>query len=346
VQFDLSFEKVIGRKVNLQISEILKSIDLEGERVLITGAGGSIGSKISLELSRMANCILLLTDRDENRLHTLSLDLIGTALFNTSQFKVLDVRDLQGIELCVNAFQPTTIIHAAALKHLSILENQPREAYLTNVVGTMNMLETATKFGSVKFLNISTDKAANPSSILGKSKWLGELFTSFYRREQYRQYTSVRFGNVFNSRGSVIETFANQLAKNQPITLTDINVKRYFMKIEEASSLSIASVFLNLDEIHLLRMGEPIRLLDVINKLRDLIKSDSPLEIVGLRTGEKIDEDLIAPYELARSTSIKEILALNSNVKFQDLPRLTKEVLTDYDAVRQIDRLIQDTCSD
>lgn len=346
MQFDLSFEDVIGRKVNLQISEILKNIDLDGERVLITGAGGSIGSKISLELSRMANCVLLLTDRDENRLHTLSLDLTGTALFNTSQFKVLDIRDLQGIELCVNAFQPTTIIHAAALKHLSILENQPREAYLTNVVGTVNLLEAATKVAGVKFLNISTDKAANPSSILGKTKWLGELFTSFYRREKNLQYTSVRFGNVFNSRGSVIETFANQLAKNQPITLTDIDVKRYFMKIEEASSLSIASVFLNIDEIHLLKMGEPIKLLDVINSLRDLIKSDSKLEIVGLRNGEKIDEDLIASYELARSTSIKEILALKSKVKFQDFPSLKKEVSTDYDAVLQIERLIKHTCLD
>jgi len=218
------YEDLTGHKAKVSHLDLFGAKALSGERILITGAGGSIGSKIVKAISNYQGSSLLATDRDENRLHTLSLDLIGSALFNSSQFQVMDIKDLQGVKNSISGFKPTMIIHAAALKHLAILEQQPREAYLTNIIGTNNMLSTAYQFKVQKFLNISTDKAANPISVLGKTKYVAELLTSKYRNLGAKNFTSVRFGNVFNSRGSVIETFARQLESNLPVTLTDIDV--------------------------------------------------------------------------------------------------------------------------
>ena len=249
------------------------------------------------------------------------------------------------MQICFAEFQPTIVIHAAALKHLSILENQPREAFLTNVIGTSNLLETATIFGGLRFLNISTDKAVNPTSILGKTKWIGELLTSYYRNTYSNNFTSVRFGNVFNSRGSVIETFLKQISNNQPITLTDRDVSRYFMKIEEAASFSIASVIINHDEIHLLDMGKPIKLIKVIERLKEITGSESKIEIVGIRPGEKLSEDLIATYETVADGPISQIRSINSQIKFKSLPELNREIKDDLDARTEISNLIEIACS-
>ena len=344
MNFDLSYERIIGRTTNLLSSEIKNMLALSEEKVLVTGAGGSIGSKIAKELSNFSNCELLLTDRDENRLHSLSLDLMGTALFNTSHFKVLDIRDRVGIQKSFDNFRPTMVIHAAALKHLSILENQPREAYLTNVIGTYNLIKTSLNFDNTKFLNISTDKAANPTSILGKTKWIGELITSYCRRNGNKNYTSVRFGNVFNSRGSVIETFIRQLMNNQPVTLTDMNVSRYFMKLEEAASLSIASVIMNVDEVHVLNMGEPVKLIDVIQRLKNELNSSSPINIVGLRKGEKLNEELIAEYEIVSENSTNNIMSIKSKKNFRYLPELNHKVSTEIEAINEITKLLSFAC--
>jgi dTDP-glucose 4,6-dehydratase len=337
---EVTYENVIGRKEsNLNVDATLKDF-FSDERILITGAGGSIGSKIASSIAQFSHIEMLATDRDENRLHSLSLEIMGTALFNSSQYQVLDVRDSIGVENMIRDFQPTMIVHAAALKHLAILEKQPREAYLTNFLGTRNLLKSSAKHGVSKFLNISTDKAANPVSVLGKSKHMAEILTADFRRRGFHQYTNVRFGNVFNSQGSVIETFTRQIKLGLPITLTDLEVNRFFMKIEEAANLSLLSSALNEGDVHILDMGEPVKLLDVVNKLIEILDGKSEIVIVGLREGEKIQEELWSSQERAFQTKEKGIKALNLIISDQLPEDYVENPLTDEEALAERDRFI------
>jgi FlaA1/EpsC-like NDP-sugar epimerase len=227
----------------------------------------------------------------------LSLKLTSTALFEGDNFLLLDIRDSAGAQTIAEDYRPTVIIHAAALKHLSVLEKQPREALLTNVYGTLNMLDIAQSVGVKKFVNISTDKAASPVSVLGRSKFLEELLTASYKSNTGRDFTSVRFGNVFGSRGSVIETFVDQIERGMPITVTHAEVKRYFMHADEAAFLTLKSMFVADGDIHLFNMGEPILIVDLIVQLQKLLDGHSNLIFTGLRDGEKLNEDLFGGLE-------------------------------------------------
>jgi len=337
---DITYENVIGKlESNLDLQTILGST-LKSERILITGAGGSIGSKIAASIALFPDLEMLATDRDENRLHSLSLEIMGTALFNSSQYRVLDIRDSTGVDNLISEYKPTMIIHAAALKHLAILEKQPREAYLTNFLGTRNLLRSASQNNVYRFLNISTDKAANPISILGKTKYMAEILTTNFRRNGFNQYTSVRFGNVFNSKGSVIETFTRQIKLGLPVTLTDPEVNRFFMKIEEAANLSLLASALNEGDIHILDMGEPVKLLHIINKLIDILDGKSEIVIVGLRDGEKIQEELWSSQEHILQTKNVSIKALNLVVNGQIPTDYDENPLTDERAVFEINRFM------
>jgi FlaA1/EpsC-like NDP-sugar epimerase len=293
----ISYENVLGREIRtvpFGENEIQK---LRNERILITGAGGSIGSRIALALSKIGGIDFLVTDRDESALHSLSLKLTSTALFEGSDFLLLDIRDPTGAQKVAEEYAPTVIIHAAALKHLSVLEKQPREALLTNVYGTLNMLEIAQRIGVKKFVNISTDKAASPVSVLGRSKFLAELLAANYKINYGLDFRSVRFGNVFGSRGSVIETFVDQIQRGMPITVTHADVKRYFMHADEAAFLTIKSFLLSGGDLFLFDMGESVRIVDLINSLQKLLGSRSNIVYTGLRDGEKLTEDLFDGVE-------------------------------------------------
>ena len=337
---DITYENVMGKlESHLDLQAILGGT-LKSERILITGAGGSIGSKIATSISLFPDLEMLATDRDENRLHSLSLEIMGTALFNSSQYRVLDIRDSTGVDNLINEYKPTMIIHAAALKHLAILEKQPREAYLTNFLGTRNLLRSASQNNVHRFLNISTDKAANPISILGKTKYMAEILTTNFRRNGFNQYTSVRFGNVFNSKGSVIETFTRQIKLGLPVTLTDPEVNRFFMKIEEAANLSLLASALNEGDVHILDMGEPVKLLHIINKLIDILDGKSEIVIVGLREGEKIQEELWSSQEHILQTKNASIKALNLVVNNQIPTDYDENPLTDEKAIIEINRFM------
>ena len=309
--------------------------ELRRERVLITGAGGSIGSRIAIALSKIGGVNFLATDRDESALHSLSLQLTSTALFEGSNFLLLDIRDRVGAQSIADDYRPTVIIHAAALKHLSVLEKQPREALLTNVYGTLNMLEIAQKVGVKKFVNISTDKAASPVSVLGRSKFLAELLTAHYKKSTVIDFVSVRFGNVFGSRGSVIETFVDQIQRGMPVTLTDKEVSRYFMHPDEAAFLTLKSMFVRKGDVHLFDMGSPVLIQDVINRLQEILNGKSSIIYTGLRDGEKLHEDLFAGIEhrkesipgLIESSDHFDSLKLNSGLISESLARLDGELL-------------------
>ncbi len=303
----ITYENVLNRKVRTIPFTPSEISELREERILITGAGGSIGSRIAIALSKIGGVNFLATDRDESALHSLSLKLTSSALFEGNNFLLLDIRDPIGAERIAREFKPTVIIHAAALKHLSVLEKQPREALLTNVYGTLNMLEITQKVGSKKFVNISTDKAASPVSVLGRSKFLAELLTASYKSNTGRDFTSVRFGNVFGSRGSVIETFVDQIERGMPITVTHPDVKRYFMHADEAAFLTLKSMFVTDGDIHLFDMGDPILIVDLIEQLQKLLGGRSNLIFTGLRGGEKLNEDLFGGLE-ERVVSIPNLI--------------------------------------
>jgi FlaA1/EpsC-like NDP-sugar epimerase len=189
-------------------------------------------------------------------------------------------------------------------------------------------------------LNISTDKAANPISILGKTKYMAEILTTNFRRNGFDQYTSVRFGNVFNSKGSVIETFTRQIKLGLPVTLTDPEVNRFFMKIEEAANLSLLASALNEGDIHILDMGEPVKLLDIINKLIEILDGKSEIVIVGLREGEKIQEELWSSQEHILQTKNASIKALNLVVDKQIPTDFDENPPTDEKAIIEINRFM------
>jgi FlaA1/EpsC-like NDP-sugar epimerase len=331
----ISYQNVLRREIRtIPFSENEIEI-LRNERILITGAGGSIGSRIAIALSKIGGVDFLATDRDESALHSLSLKLNSTALFEGSNFLLLDIRDPVGARVILEEFGPTVVIHAAALKHLSVLEKQPREALLTNVYGTLNILEIARSVGVRKFVNISTDKAASPVSVLGRSKYLTEMLTSYFKINEGYDFTSVRFGNVFGSRGSVIETFMDQIERGMPITLTHRDVSRFFMHPDEAAFLTLKSMFIESGDVHLFDMGEPVLILELINSLQKLMSGHSTIIYTGLRDGEKLEEDLFGGVEHRRisfegfieSSDHIDSIRENSSLISQSLDRNDDKIL-------------------
>lgn len=334
----INYESIIGRDpkpAHFSPDEIVRFQD---ERFLVTGAGGSIGSRIVKLLSTIPNIEYLATDRDESSLHSLSLSLTHSALFDSDRFRLLDVRDYVGIQECFAEYKPTAVIHAAALKHLSVLQKQPREAILTNVFGSANLLEVSRDFGVTSFVNISTDKAAAPTSVLGLSKHLVELYTAEFRKKGYPGFTSCRFGNVFNSRGSVIETFTRQMSLGVPITLTDPSVERFFMHVDEAAFLTLKSFLSNKGDVHIFEMGEPVLMLDIVRKMQEILLSSSQILITGLRDGEKIQEQLVesdAHEIISEYDEIRVISFENTHLDkyFEPLSAVT---VRDYDAIYEL----------
>jgi FlaA1/EpsC-like NDP-sugar epimerase len=272
---------------------------LTGRRVLVTGAGGSIGSELCHQISRFAPASLVLVDRDESALHGLQLRLEGRAMLDDRALVVADVRDAERMVEVFEEHRPQVVFHAAALKHLPLLEMHPREAVKTNVLGTQHVLVAARQFGVERFVNISTDKAADPISALGYTKRICERLTAAASNESSGTYLSVRFGNVLGSRGSVLTAFHAQIEAGGPLTVTDPDVTRYFMTVEEAVQLVIqAGAVGHGGEALVLDMGEPVRIDDVARRLA--AQAPRPIEVVyvGLRPGEKLHEVLLGRGEL------------------------------------------------
>ncbi|WP_416380798.1 UDP-N-acetylglucosamine 4,6-dehydratase family protein [Georgenia sp. H159] len=271
---------------------------LSGKRILVTGAGGSIGSEVARQVNRFAPAELVLLDRDESALHGVQLSLYGTALLDTPDIVLACIRDKEALRQVFERHRPQVVFHAAALKHLPLLEQYPDEGWKTNVIGTHNLLELSAEWGVEKFVNVSTDKAANPTSVLGKTKRLGEQLTAWYGDNATGTYLSVRFGNVLGSRGSVLHTFRQQIARGGPVTVTHPEVTRYFMTIPEACELVIQAGAIGSDrEVLVLDMGEPVRILSVARRLIARSGRDIDVIFTGLRPNEKLHEELFTADE-------------------------------------------------
>lgn len=294
---DVNLTDVLGRN---QLDTDVDAIAgyLTGKRVLVTGAGGSIGSELCRQIYRFAPAELMMLDRDESALHAVELSIHGRALLDSDEVILCDIRDRAAVHEIFTQRRPEVVFHAAALKHLPMLEQYPAEAVKTNIVGTQTVLEAAELVGVETFVNISTDKAANPSSVLGYSKRIAEGITAHRAAESGRNFVSVRFGNVLGSRGSVLTAFAKQISEGGPITVTDEEVTRYFMTIEEACQLVIqAAAIGNPGEALVLDMGEPVRIVDVAKQLMDQSGRRVPITFTGLRPGEKMHEELFGDGE-------------------------------------------------
>jgi FlaA1/EpsC-like NDP-sugar epimerase len=271
---------------------------LRGRRVLVTGAGGSIGSELCRQIHRFAPAELIKLDRDESALHAVQLSIEGRALLDGGELILLDIRDRRTLRELFERRRPEVVFHAAALKHLPLLEQFPAEGLRTNVLATLDLLRLSQEYGVDRFVNVSTDKAADPISVLGYTKRLAERLTAHVAREASGTFLSVRFGNVLGSRGSVLTAFRAQLEAGGPITVTDPDVTRYFMTVEEAVQLVIqAGALAQPGEALVLDMGAPVRIASVAERLA--AQSDRPVQIVytGLRPGEKLQEVLLGEGE-------------------------------------------------
>jgi len=297
-------EDLLGRKpVDTDVASIADY--LRGKRVLVTGAGGSIGSELCRQIARFEPAHLIMVDRDESALHAVQLSIEGRALLDSPDVVLVDLRDQPAMERLLRERRPEVIFHAAALKHLPLLERYPGEAVQSNVWLTGDLLAAAAEAGVEKFVNISTDKAADPISVLGYSKRIAERLTAHYAERAPGSFVSVRFGNVLGSRGSVLHAFRAQIEAGGPVTVTDRDVTRYFMTVHEAVQLVIQAAALHgggagparLGEVLVLDMGDPVRLDDVARRL--IAESGRAVDVVytGLRPGEKLHEDLFGEDE-------------------------------------------------
>ena len=307
----VAIDDLLGRE---PVSLVWDSIrdGLSGKRVMITGGGGSIGSELCRQIARLNPVELIVVDNGEFALYRIDHELhsdFPELIF----YSVLgDICDSATVEKVIGEYKPDMIFHAAAYKHLPILQNQVREAFRNNVLGTMRLAEAAERHGVGTFVLISTDKAVNPANVMGATKRVAELYCQNMGAHSQTRYITVRFGNVLNSNGSVVPLFKEQIAKGGPVTVTHPEISRYFMTISEASQLIMqAAVLGSGGEIYVLDMGKPVKITYLAEQLIRLSGKEPGVDIeivyTGLRPGEKLFEELfheLEPYEKTQHEKI------------------------------------------
>lgn len=334
---DVSYQDLLGRSpVQLETSRI--SNYLSGKTVLVTGCGGSIGSELVRQVVRFNPAKLILVDASEANLYAIQMELHHELKFHDYVTILGSVQDFELLDSTFEQYKPHTVFHAAAYKHVPMMERNPWQAVHNNICGTKNVMTAADKHGVDRFVIVSTDKAVRPTNIMGASKRVTELLMRLFH-DSKTTFMAVRFGNVVGSSGSVVPLFRRQIEKGGPVTVTHPNVTRYFMSISEAAQLILqAGVMADGGEIFILEMGLPIKIADMA---RDLIKlsgkePDKDIEIVftGLREGEKLYEELITEGEDIVRTEHDKIMVLKaSENNFEDYALELKERLTDMAGV-------------
>jgi FlaA1/EpsC-like NDP-sugar epimerase len=307
-----------------------------GRTVLVTGAGGSIGAELSRQLAYFHPKRLVVLGRGENSIFELLTTLPTSSGVEIVPI-ILDIRERERLDRLIADIRPDVIFHAAAHKHVPLMEMFPEEAVATNVIGTANLLDAAVRNGVDRFVLISTDKAVNPTSVMGATKRLAERLVVDSARKSGRRYAAVRFGNVLSSRGSVVPTFRRQLSAGGPITVTHPEATRFFMTIAEAVQLVLqAAALAEPADIFVLDMGEPVRIVDLAADLIELhglkVGEDVDIEFVGLRPGEKVSEELLFGFERAGATPHEAIRRITQTLSdapapadfLQDLEQLSR----------------------
>ena len=339
---DVEIEDLLGRdEVNLNINEI--SSYIKNEVVLVTGGGGSIGSELCRQIARFHPKKLIILDIYENNAYDLQQELKHSFKNKLNmEIVIASVRDKQRLEQIFDKYRPGVVFHAAAHKHVPLMEENPGEAVKNNIIGTLNTVQCADKYHTKKFVLISTDKAVNPTNIMGATKRAAEMIVQAMNRQSKTEYVAVRFGNVLGSNGSVIPLFKKQIEVGGPVTVTHPEIKRYFMTIPEAAKLVIqAGAMAKGGEIFILDMGQSVKILDLA---KDLIKLsgfepdvDIRIEFTGLRPGEKLYEELLLAEEGVESTRHKSIfVGKPTELDYDELIGKIKELEENLDNTQRI----------
>lgn len=330
---DLQIEDILGRR-QVEIDFVSVKTIIRDRRVLVTGAGGSVGSEIVRQVAAFGPAEIQLLDHDETHLHEIVTELENRVMLRSV---LADIRDRNKLFSVFTRCRPEIVFHAAAHKHVPILETHPEEALRTNVLGTANVADATVSAGAKRFVLISTDKAINPSSIMGASKWLAEQVVRIGEHNGC-VFSAVRFGNVLGSRGSVIPTFLSQIGRGDAVTVTDPAMTRYFMSAQEAVRLVLqAAAFSQGGEIFTLEMGEPVNIGELARKLIRLSgkvpDKQIPIQIVGPRPGEKLAEQVRHDDEPLEPSGHPSILvsrpsapdAAELRIALQELERLAEQ---------------------
>lgn len=298
---DIQIEDLLGRDPVVLDMESIHS-HLDGKVVLVTGAGGSIGSEICRQVIKFNPSKLILLGHGENSIYSVKMELEENDPNQVIHAVIADIKDKQKMYSVMEEYRPQIVYHAAAHKHVPLMEEYPEEAVKNNIIGTLNVAQAAHLFGVEDFVFISTDKAVNPTSVMGASKRLAEKLVMYMNKDSLTKFVVVRFGNVLGSRGSVIPLFKNQILKGGPVTVTHPEMVRYFMTIPEASRLVIqAGALAEGGEIFVLDMGEPVKIVDLAKKMITLsgrTVEEIGIKFTGIRPGEKLFEELLSDSEI------------------------------------------------
>ncbi|WHY85205.1 nucleoside-diphosphate sugar epimerase/dehydratase [Neobacillus novalis] len=329
---DVQVEDLLGREqVELDINSIAENIT--NKVVLVTGAGGSIGSEICRQISKFNPSRLILLGHGENSIYSIEMELKETFKNTDIEFipVIADLQDAKKMMLVMSTYLPDAVYHAAAHKHVPLMEANPEEAVKNNIIGTMNAAKAASWNGVETFVMISTDKAVNPTSVMGATKRLAEMIIQYMDSESETKFVVVRFGNVLGSRGSVIPLFKRQIESGGPVTVTHPNMVRYFMTIPEASRLVLqAGSLAKGGEIFILDMGDPVKIVDLAKNLIKLSGSsidEIGIEFTGMRPGEKLFEELLKEDEVHEEQIYPKIyIGKTSELLIQEI----EEVISSY----------------
>lgn len=318
---EIDIADLLGRKEVKLDQQSLKS-NLKCKTVLVTGAGGSIGSELCRQIAQFCPARLLLLGHGENSIYLIHKELSSRYKDDIELIPIIaDIQDRERIFHIMETYRPDRVYHAAAHKHVPLMEYNPTEAVKNNIYGTRNVAEAAKAAGVAKFVMISTDKAVNPPNVMGATKRVAEMVVTSLNEEGKTLFSAVRFGNVLGSRGSVVPLFKEQIAKGGPITVTDFRMTRYFMTIPEASRLVIqAGALMQGGEVFVLDMGEPVKILDLAKKMITLsghTEEEIQIQEAGIRPGEKLYEELLSAKEKVNDQVYEKIFVGN----VQSLPK-------------------------
>lgn len=347
---NVEIEDLLGREpVRTDLHEIMKYV--ENKRILVTGGGGSIGSELCRQIAAYKPAQLIIFDIYENTTYEVQLELQKKFPDLDLKVRIGSICDEKALDRLMQEFRPQIIYHAAAHKHVPLMEDSPTESVLNNVFGTLNVAKAADRWAAERFVMISTDKAVNPTNVMGATKRICEMIVQSFEKRSKTEFVAVRFGNVLGSHGSVIPLFRRQLQEGGPLTVTHRDIIRYFMTIPEAVSLVLqAGALAHGGEIFVLDMGEPVKILTLAENLIRLsgLEPYKDIDIVftGLRPGEKLYEELLMNEEGLASTQNKQIyvgkpIAIDYDVFFEDLEKLRTALEDDQTDVRtEIQKLV------
>lgn len=347
---DVDVADLLGR-VEIVLNTRAVSGYIAGETVLVTGGGGSIGSELCRQLCTVAPARIVIFDIYENDAYMLRNELLSEYDDIDIIIEIGNVCDKERVNEVFARYRPGAVFHAAAHKHVPLMEHCPREAVHNNVFGTLNAVRAADAYGAARFIFISTDKAVNPTSVMGATKRMGEMIVQYYARTSKTIFTAVRFGNVLGSNGSVIPVFQRQIAAGGPVTVTHPDIERFFMTIPEASRLVIqAGGMAHGGEIFILDMGEPVKIVDLAKGLIQLQgltpDVDIKIEFTGLREGEKMYEELLMDEESTLPTDNQSIMiSTGQEISYDQVASKLDELenalsATDGEAIRMLEQAV------